>query len=144
MIFRRLKVSDLARHSDVTATAIRHYTGEGLLSPTRNPSNGYQYYQYKDIERVRFILQAKKLGFRISEIGKILAHADKGRSPCPDVRDIVKERAEENRRKLIELELLQSRMEDAIHQWNVMPNKAPSRDSICHLIESVTEIMNKT
>jgi len=137
-----MKVIDLERYSKVPADAIRHYTGMGLLRPKRDPSNGYRYYQPADVERVRFIYKIKTLGFRLAEIGQILSHTKKGKSSCPDVRDIVQTRIDENRQKLNELEMLQTHMENTLDQWRAMPNKAPDGDSIGHLIESVTEIVN--
>lgn len=134
-----MTVGELASQAQVTAESIRHYTDKGLLHPTRNPANGYKMYSQKDIARVRFIRKAKLLGFTLSEIGKILTHADKGKSPCPDVRDLVQLKIENNRRKMDELIALQERMESAVDRWRAMPDQVPDGDSICHLIESVAE-----
>jgi len=134
-----MKVSKLAMCSNVPADAIRHYSGMGLLQPKRDPSNGYKIYQAADIERVRFIYKVKTLGFRLTEIGQILSHADKGKTPCPDVCDMVQTRIEENRQKLNELEILQTLMQNALNQWRTLPEKAPNRESISHLIESVAK-----
>lgn len=138
-----LKVSELARRCAVTADAIRHYTDKGLLRPQRDAANGYKLYRGSDIARVRFIRQAKQLGFTLTDIGRILAHADKGRSPCPDVRDIVQAKTEENRHNLHALAALQARMESALARWRAMPDQLPDGDSICHLIESVAEIADE-
>jgi len=63
--------------------------------------------------------------------------ADKGRSPCPRVREIIQRRMWENRQRLDELNALQTRMEDAVQQWSAMPDGMPDGHSICHLIESL-------
>lgn len=139
-----MKVGELARHAAVTAETIRHYTDKGLLRPKRDSTNGYKIYRAADVSRVRFICQAKQLGFSLTEISRILSHADKGNSPCPEVRDMIQARIDENRRRLIEIETLQTRMENALSQWCGMPDKMPDGDSICHLIESVAGIDDRT
>lgn len=62
--------------------------------------------------------------------------ADQGCSPCPRVRDILKQRILENRRRLEELMALQTRMENALLDWADKPNGVPDGYSVCHLIES--------
>lgn len=138
-----MKVTELARRSAVTAEAIRHYTDKQLLRPKRDAANGYKIYQEADVGRVRFIRQAKQLGFTLTEVGLILSHAGKGTSPCPEVRDMIQAKIEENRGRLIEIQTLQTRMEKALDQWRAMPDKAPDGDSICHLIEAVAEVMER-
>ena len=139
-----MTVGELAKLSKVTTETIRHYTDKGLLRPKRNPKNGYKMYREADIMRLRFIRQAKQLGFTLTEVGQILSHADQGKSPCPDVRDIVQTRIKENRLRLDELLALQTRMEGALDQWRAMPDQLPDGDSICHLIESVAKGEDKT
>jgi hypothetical protein len=64
---------------------------------------------------------------------------DEGHSPCPRVREILQRRIVENREHLKELLDLQERMEKALLNWADMPDGAPDGQSVCHLIESVTD-----
>ncbi|EWH02341.1 MerR family transcriptional regulator [Halomonas sp. BC04] len=131
-----MKVSELARHADVTAETVRHYTREGLLHPKRDPDNGYQLFGHADLERLRFIQRARTLGFSVAEIGEILAHADQGDSPCPMVRDLMASRLPQIRARILELQALASRMEQALDAWAEMPDGTPDGHSLCRLIES--------
>ncbi|PRY63108.1 DNA-binding transcriptional MerR regulator [Vreelandella songnenensis] len=131
-----MKVSELAKHGDVTAETVRHYTREGLLSPKRHPDNGYQLYSSADLERLHFIQRARKLGFSVSEIRDILLHADHGDSPCPLVRDLLASRLPQIRARIEELEALAQRMEQALESWQHMPDGTPDGHSLCRLIES--------
>lgn len=63
-----LTVSELAKQSRTKPDIIRYYTRIGLLQPQRNPKNGYRLYRTIDINWVRFVLQAKKLGYTLEEI----------------------------------------------------------------------------
>ncbi|MBA2778188.1 MerR family transcriptional regulator [Billgrantia kenyensis] len=134
-----MKVSELARRADVTAETVRHYTREGLLSPRRDPDNGYQLFDQADLERLRFIQRARTLGFSVAEIGDILSHADQGDSPCPMVRDLLASRLPQIRARIRELEALAARMEQALDTWAEMPDGTPDGHSLCRLIESFPE-----
>ncbi|MCM2973136.1 MerR family transcriptional regulator [Larsenimonas suaedae] len=129
------KVSEVAKAAGVTAETVRHYTREGLISSTRNPNNGYQLYDDEALRRLRFIQQARTLGFSLKDIHDILAHTEHGDSPCPLVRDLLKERLPQVREEIRALEQLAKRMEDALESWSSMPNAAPNGHTLCQLIE---------
>ena len=132
-----MTVSVLAKKSGTTPHAVRYYTRMGLLSPTRNPENGYRQYKPSEVNWLRFIRQAKALGFTLHEIQEIMQDRDEGNSPCPKVRELLQHRIVENRHHLQELLELQDRMEAALLTWSSMPDSKSSGHSVCHLIESV-------
>ncbi len=108
-----LTVTGLARRSGTTTYAVRYYTRMGLLRPERDPDNGYRLYKPREVNWLRFIRQAKQLGYTLNEIKAIMHDADRGQSPCPRVREILQRRIVENRRRLEELMALQTRVEQA-------------------------------
>jgi len=132
-------IHEFAEETGVTADTIRHYVRIGLLKPARNQKNGYKLFAGGDKQRVRFIRQAKSLGFSLKEIQDILHDAGDSHSPCPRVRHIIQQRIKENRKKLEQLMALQTRMEEALQQWESMPDGVPDGHSVCHLIESIDE-----
>lgn len=132
-------VTHLARRFHVSADTIRHYTKLGLLTPNRDPDNGYRYYTLDDESRLRFILSAKKLGFGLRDIQKIFSVADAGDAPCPLVRELIEERVEQVRQEINDAQLLMTEMENAIGHWRSLPDKTPSRNRICHLIDAWQE-----
>ncbi|HEB97715.1 MAG TPA: MerR family transcriptional regulator [Sedimenticola thiotaurini] len=134
-----MTVTELANRSGATPHAVRYYTRMGLLRAERNPNNGYRLYRDREVGWLRFIRQAKQLGYTLSEIREIMHDSDRGDSPCPRVRRILLRRIEENRRQLEELLALQRRMEQALEQWSQMPDGVPDGHSVCHLIESFNE-----
>ena len=131
-----LTVTELANRSGATPHAVRYYTRMGLLRPQRNPDNGYRLYPHREVSWLRFIRQAKRLGYTLGEIREIMHDSDQGKSPCPRVREILLQRIDENRQQLEELMALQTRMEQALGQWDDMPDGIPDGHSVCHLIES--------
>jgi len=132
-----MTVSELAKQSGATPDAVRYYTRMGLLKPERNPENGYRQYQPSEVSWLRFIRQAKALGYTLHEIQSIMQDRDEGHSPCPRVREILQRRIVENREHLKELLDLQDRMEKALLDWADMPDGNPDGQSVCYLIESV-------
>ncbi len=115
-----LTVSELSKTTQMTPDAIRHYVRIGLLIPSRDPVNGYRLFSDYDIKKVKFIRRAKGLGFTLNDIQTIFYRSRDGQSPCPAVRDMIKQR-----------------MDDALEKWKSMPDAEPDGEAICHLIESV-------
>ena len=72
-----MKVLELAKQLGVTAETVRFYTRIGVLRPTKDSANGYRIYSDKDLRRLRFVLNARQLGFSVDDIKDILAHADR-------------------------------------------------------------------
>jgi len=134
-----MTVARLSQATRVSSDTIRYYVRVGLLTPGRKEDNNYQLFNQQDAKRLKFIHDAKKLGFSLKEIREILEQSDFGNSPCPIVREIIQNRIVENRQKLNELIALQNRMESALAKWNTMPDGVPDGHCICHLIESVTD-----
>lgn len=132
-------VSKLARRCNVSTDTIRHYTQLGLLSPERDPHNGYRQYRLEDETNLRFILSAKTLGFGLKEIQQILNVAQGGDTPCPLVRSMIEQRVAAVRQEIHDAQLLMSEMEAAVNHWHDLPDRAPSPGAICHLIEAWTQ-----
>jgi len=132
-----LKVSELSKAAQTTPDAVRHYVRIGLLKPSRDPVSGYKLFSDVDIKKTKFIRRAKGLGFTLRDIQTIFSHSNEQRPPCPAVRGIIRQRIDENRGRLAQLNSLQQRMDDALKKWKSMPDGEPDGDAICHLIESV-------
>ncbi len=131
--------SILARKAHVPVFTVRHYTRIGLLNPSRRESNGYKIYKDSDIKLLRFITNAKALGFTLKEIAEIMDKSDHGKSPCPIVREIIDKRIKENRQKMKQMQKLQKQMEKAQSDWEKMEDAMPNGHSVCHLIESFAD-----
>ena len=111
----------------------------GLLRPTRNARNGYKLFGARDARRIRFIHQAKSLGFTLREIGTMFRESERGKSPCPMVRETIERRIKENRNLLDAMLALQTHMEQAQAKWAEMPDCVPDGHTVCYLIESMGE-----
>jgi len=131
-----LTASVLAKRTGIPIFTVRYYTRIGLLKPSRDLRNGYKLYKQSAKERLKFINNAKNLGFTLGEIEQILSHAEDGDTPCPMVREIVERRIRENREAIREMKRLQKRLEQAAEMWSGMEDAEPDGHSVCQLIES--------
>jgi DNA-binding transcriptional MerR regulator len=129
-------VTEIARRFNVSADTIRHYTKLGLLSPERDTNNGYRRYGVQQERRLRFLLSAKRLGFNLKDVREILDMTMSGDTPCPLVRKLIDNRLEAVQEEMRDAHKLMARMESATSGWRDLPDRAPSGESICHLIET--------
>jgi len=132
-------VNELSKQCDVSTDAIRYYTRLGLLRPERNQENAYRLYSISDKKILKFIHQAKQLGYSLNEITQIFEECQHGKSPCPKVREIIQRRIVENRKKIDAAMKLQDRMEQALANWENMPDGVPDGHTTCLLIESFSD-----
>ncbi|MBL4882841.1 MAG: MerR family transcriptional regulator [Oleispira sp.] len=130
-----LTVSQLAKQLSISADTVRHYVRSGLINPERDPNNGYKRFHSEDIKRLRFILQAKSLGFSLADIKTIIDQASYGESPCPQVRVIMEARLKETAAKIAAMQATYQQMQDAMLRWQTQPDCTPTGEHICHLIE---------
>ncbi len=139
-----MKVVELAKRLAITPDTVRFYTRKNFLIPNKNLQNGYKQYGEAEVKRLRFILSARQLGFSVKDIAQILHQADHGDSACPLVRDLIEQRLEQTKTQFEQTKALREKMELAIEQWQVLPDMAPSKEMICHLIETFTQASNTT
>ncbi len=133
-----MKVIEVAKLLGITSDTVRFYTRIRMLNPGRSHQNGYREYSDRDVQRLRFILSARQLGFSVDDIREILRQADNQKSPCPTVRKLIEERLREIDAQLEQTLKLKKRMEQALGEWNKKPDKAPTGHMICHLIEELS------
>ncbi len=69
-------VKKLSEISGVTVRTLHFYEEEGLLKPLYYGSNGYRYYEEKELLQLQQILFFKELGFTIKQIKKVIGKGD--------------------------------------------------------------------
>ena len=135
-----LHVAELARLAEVTPATVRYYSRIGLLSPKREPENGYRYYSVADQHRLNFIRRAQSLGLTIGDIKTILGSIDKGEVPCDQVRALVEGRLQSVEEQLVQLKATKMRITQALAFWDVMPVESPAIGGLCPLIDRVDAV----
>ena len=67
-----MNIGDAARASGVSVKMIRHYEAIGLLPAAIRTESGYRVYRTEDVNALRFIRNARDLGFPLAEIGELI------------------------------------------------------------------------
>ncbi len=130
-----MRVNQLANEIGVTADTERYYTHIGFLNPENCNTNGYKEYSSKDRRLLRFILSARQLRFSVNDIGEIIHNVEQGVSPFPLARRLIQQRLEQNEKSFHDTARLRQRMLNAVETWSQKPNRTPTGDMICHLIQ---------
>lgn len=81
-----LTIGRVARQAGLAIDTVRYYEREGLLEKPVRTAAGYRQYPAGAVARLRFIRQAKDLGFTLSEIRELLALKVAPGKSCADVR----------------------------------------------------------
>ena len=81
-----LTIGKVARGAGLAIDTVRYYEREGLLEKPARTASGYRRYTTGAIARLRFIRQAKELGFSLPEIKELLALRVTPGKSCADVR----------------------------------------------------------
>ena len=76
-----MNIGEAAKASGVSVKMIRHYEAIGLLPAATRTESGYRVYRPEDVHALRFIRNARDLGFPLAEIEELLGlWQDKERS----------------------------------------------------------------
>ena len=81
-----LTIGKVAHSAGLAIDTVRYYEREGLLEKPARTVSGYRHYRPDVVARLRFIRQAKDLGFSLSEIKELLALRVAPGKSCADVR----------------------------------------------------------
>lgn len=96
-------LGQLAKETGVNVETVRFYERKQLLGETNSAPSGYRQYGKDALTRLRFIRQAKSLGFTLREIRELLelrVHPD---APCEQVHEAASAKLEMIESKIDEL-----------------------------------------
>ena len=107
-----MNIGTASKASGVSQRMIRHYEKIGLIPAPPRRDSGYRDYAPADIARLRFIANARDLGFPIEEIGRLLSLWSNTERASAEVKALALARAEELHRKAEALEAMRDSLLD--------------------------------
>ena len=106
-----MNIGEAAQASGVSAKMIRHYEEIGLIPKVTRTEAGYRVYSERDIHLLRFVRQARVLGFSMKQIGDLMGlWLDQSR-PSSKVKQLATEHIRELDEKILELQTMKSTLE---------------------------------
>lgn len=120
-----LTVSKLAQLTAVSSDAVRYYAKEGLIAAAAKTTAGYRLYDERAVRHIRFIKQAQKCGFSLTEIRELLTLRNNRQACCQDIRSVAMEKKLQLEHKL---KMLQSMSQALTHLINACHDGAQTLD----------------
>ena len=107
-----MNIGAAATETGVPAKTIRYYESIGLISQATRAENGYRHFSSQDIETLKFIQHARRLGFSVKDVGDLLElWRDKGRSSA-DVKVMALKHISDVEKRIGELESIRRTLVD--------------------------------
>ncbi len=108
--------SKLAKECGVNIESLRYYEKRRLIDPPKRSEVGYRLYSKEDAARIRFIQNAKKLGFTLNEILQLLKLRVKKNESCESVLAKTQTKLDEVDQKIKGLNSMKKVLKQMIHQ----------------------------
>ncbi|MAF95012.1 MAG: Cu(I)-responsive transcriptional regulator [Rhodospirillaceae bacterium] len=107
-----MNIGEAASESGVPAKTIRYYESIGLIPPAIRAENGYRNYTLFDIQTLKFIQHARRLGFSVKDVGGLLElWLDKSRTSA-DVKALALKHISDVEKRIGELQSIRKTLID--------------------------------
>jgi len=128
-------IHELAQVSGVSAKTIRYYESIGLVPDPKRAENNYRQYAPDAVERLRFIVSARSLGFSLTDIAEFLSARDEGNLPCKQVLDSIDGRIAGIDRRIADLLALRDNLSRVRADGEgIPPDKKCDDDCLCYVV----------
>jgi MerR family copper efflux transcriptional regulator len=107
-----MNIGEAAKRAGVNAKAIRYYESIGLLPEPARTESGYRVYSQDDVERLRMIGRARRLGFGIEDVKRLLTIYSESREERSGVKTMVMQHVSEIDEKIAELNAIRATLLD--------------------------------
>ena len=113
-----MNIGEAAKASGVSAKMIRHYEEVGLLPAAERSESGYRRYWPADVHTLRFIRQARDLGFSIPVIGELVGLWQNRRRSSRVVKAVAQAHIQDLEQKSKDILAMKATLEHLVHCCN--------------------------
>jgi len=107
-----MRIGELSKQTGFQVETLRYYEKQGLLQPVSRTDSGYREYDSESLKQLKFIHQAKSVGFSLNEISELLTlRVERDQRSCAEVKTIAEQKLEQIENKITEL----AKMRDALY-----------------------------
>ncbi len=112
-----LTIGTFARAAGVGVEAVRYYQRRGLLPEPSRPAGQVRRYGSRDVERLRFIKSAQKLGFTLDEV-QVLLRLEDG-THCAEAQELAAQKLGDVRERLAALHQIEGALAQLVSSCRV-------------------------
>ncbi|MBN9326755.1 MAG: heavy metal-responsive transcriptional regulator [Cellulomonas sp. 73-145] len=127
-------IGELAQQTGLTSQTIRFYERQGLLHPAARGANGYRSYDDSAAARIRFVRAGQAAGLSLVQIRGIVDLREHGQAPCTHVARLVEDELVEVRRRIADLEVLQTELEQLRERSRRLDPADCTDIEVCHIL----------
>lgn len=109
---KALRRADLARATGCNLETIRYYETAGILPPPVRTAAGHRSYGATDVQRLRFVLRGRELGFSLGDIRGLLGLGDGALRSCAEVKHKTEAHLADVRAKIADLQRIEAVLSD--------------------------------
>jgi len=116
-------IGKLAKIAETTIDTIRYYEREGLINPISIRDSGYREFNDSSIDIIKFILNAKRLGFSLKEIKDLIDLKEDPDTNCSNIRNLADSKLSEVKTKIKTLKSMEKQLIKLIKECESKDNK---------------------
>ena len=109
-----MNISKVAEQTGLTSKTIRYYESVGLISAAKRLDNGYRDYSEQQIKELKFVQQARALGFSLDECRELLELNRNSRRRSADVKKVAEEKLADIEVRIQQLKAMKSSLKDLV------------------------------
>lgn len=128
-----MNISKVASQTGLTSKTIRYYESIGLIQVARRQENGYRDYSEQQVQELKFVQQARILGFSLDECRELLElNRNTGRRSA-DVKKIAEEKLGDVELRIQQLNAMKASLK------NLVESCAGDNDPNCSILASLSD-----
>ena len=127
-------IGELAERTGLSTKALRYYESIGVLPEPARTGSGYRDYSMAALDVVRFVQSAQAVGLTLGEIREILGYRDRGETPCADVVDVIRSRAQAIDEQIAALEQTRTELRRLERRARTLRPEDCAPTLVCHVI----------